>query len=186
MFVAERWAQAFINVLGEEADEGCAVFQALLPGLTGIKPAHTGGVFARHLEELIRSAMDRAGQRGRGAEYACRLAVLLARKHCLKYAALLGREIALVLDRRRGIMPVVLEVPFSPDEELRGFLEGTLRKKLGKIRLDTRIVPELIGGCRVRMGSDLFDASIEGQLKKMAADLGALPFAGASKEGDSW
>jgi F-type H+-transporting ATPase subunit delta len=185
MFVAERWAQAFVKVLGEDAEEGCAVFQALLPGLERIRPACTGGAFIRRLEELIRIALRRSGQSGRGAEYACRFTVLLARRHCLKYAAPLGREIALVLDRRRGIMPIILEVPFAPDGEPGG-LEKILREKLGEIRIDTRIVPELIGGCRVRMGSDVFDASIRGQLKKMAADLGALSSAGGSKEGDSW
>jgi F-type H+-transporting ATPase subunit delta len=176
MFVAERWAQAFINALGEAAEEeGLAVFRALLAGFEGV---HVGGAFTGQLEGMIRAAMKRSGLNSRGAEYACRLTALLARRHYFKYAGLLARSIALVLDRRRGIVPVLVEVPFPPDKELQDVLEETLQERMGQIRLDTRIVPELIGGCRLRIGSDLFDASIRGQLKKMAADLG--------KEGGSW
>jgi F-type H+-transporting ATPase subunit delta len=60
-----------------------------------------------------------------------------------------------------------------------GDFEDTLKKQIQEktgapeIKLEKRIMPELLGGCRLRMDSTLIDASLRSQLQKMAVDLKA-------------
>jgi F0F1-type ATP synthase delta subunit len=57
--------------------------------------------------------------------------------------------------------------------------EENLRKQIQEktgaadVKLSARIVPEILGGYRLRIGGLCIDASLKGQLAKMAEELGS-------------
>jgi F-type H+-transporting ATPase subunit delta len=202
MFVPERWAAAFINACdvcttnitsdactasdacdtSDAAGEGLAVLKEICPQVDRIPGPVSGTSAAAQLDRMLRTALresrpspEAAASPGLAAAF--RLIILLVRKGLFQHNGAVIREIEQILDRKRGILPVTVESPFSPDEEFREALKQGLRKKTGarEIKLRIRIVPELLGGCRLRMGSESLDASLKGQIQKMAADLGAAP-----------
>jgi F-type H+-transporting ATPase subunit delta len=60
------------------------------------------------------------------------------------------------------------------DPEFLESLKDALRQKTGAkdIKLTNKVNPELLGGYRLRIGSDLLDLSVQGQLRQMARCLG--------------
>ena len=87
------------------------------------------------------------------------------------YQAALGhfrRLVKLDLDRRAAV--VESAVPASPA------LETAVREQLSRrygqglsIRFETN--PSLVGGLRVRVGSDIYDGSVAGRLEQLASSL---------------
>jgi F-type H+-transporting ATPase subunit delta len=70
---------------------------------------------------------------------------------------------------------VRVDCTFPLDEAFTEALRAKLREETAarEVRIDARLMPELIAGCRLHIGSDCRDASLRGQLHKMAADLRA-------------
>lgn len=95
--------------------------------------------------------------------------VLVARPR--GYLAALGhfrRLVKLDLDRRAAV--VESAVPAGPT------LEASVREQLSRryghglsIRFETN--PSLVGGLRVRVGSDIYDGSVAGRLEQLASSL---------------
>ena len=95
--------------------------------------------------------------------------VLVARPR--GYLAALGhfrRLVKLDLDRRAAV--VESAVPAGPA------LEASVREQLSRryghglsIRFETN--PSLVGGLRVRVGSDIYDGSVAGRLEQLASSL---------------
>ena len=87
------------------------------------------------------------------------------------YLASLGyfrRLVKLDLDRRAAV--VESAVPATPA------LEASVREQLARrygpgltVRFETR--PSLVGGLRVRVGSDIYDGSVSGRLEQLASSL---------------
>jgi F-type H+-transporting ATPase subunit delta len=127
---------------------------------------------------MIRAAASQTGLRSPGLEGAIRLISLLVKRGCLKYGGEVAEAVKKLLDEKKGTVEVTLESAFPPEEEFLEALKKELIKKTGagEIRILPRTLPELWGGCRLRIGSESIDASIRGQLAKMAADLGAAPW----------
>jgi F-type H+-transporting ATPase subunit delta len=178
MFVAERWAGAFAGVCGEDAGEGLAalrVFAALGGEIPG---ALFGSGAAAQLDRVIRNAIEKAGPPygDRGTEFALRLTVLLVKKGLFKYINSIIAEVEAILDRKNRVTVVIVESAFPPDGELQAGIVRAVKRRTGvaEVKLQFRIIPELIGGCRLRMGGEFFDASIRGQLQKMAEELAGL------------
>jgi F-type H+-transporting ATPase subunit delta len=183
MFAAGRWARAFLAACGDEKDEGLAVLKTL----DSCAPAAfwgSGSGAAQRLGRLLSGAAKRgAGESGAGAgtdvgagfSAACRTLMLLVKKGCAKHFPALVREAQAVWDAENGIHTLVLESAFPPDEEFMETLRRAIQEKTAarQIHLNVRLMPELIGGCRLRIGTQLLDASVSGQLHKMAADLHA-------------
>jgi F0F1-type ATP synthase delta subunit len=180
MFRPERWAAAFMDAAAspENADEGLAAFRALLPPVTGLRREVSGAGSARRLEGMIRAAASRAGLRSPGLEGAIRLIVLLVKRGLLVYGGAVAEAIEKLLDEKKGTVEVTLESAFPPEEKFLEALKQELIKKTGarEIRVLPRTLPELLGGCRLRIGSESIDASLRGQLADMASDLGAAPW----------
>jgi F-type H+-transporting ATPase subunit delta len=57
------------------------------------------------------------------------------------------------------------------DEQLRVLVQKLEVRTGRKVRATVRVLPELIGGVRVHVGDDLWDASVRGQLETMASAL---------------
>jgi F-type H+-transporting ATPase subunit delta len=202
MFAPEPWAAAFINTLrssaGEEASsaageasfaagetpfaaaaEGLEALRALVPVIRRIKGAVAGSVSARRLAGMIRAASIQTGTDTGVMAAVTGLLVLLIKRNCFDRIDRVNGAIEKLLDQKRGILTVTAESALPLDGETREALKKRLaaRTGAGEVRLLTRIVPELIGGCRLRVGSDVIDASLRFQLQKMAGDL-SLPGGG--------
>jgi F-type H+-transporting ATPase subunit delta len=187
MFTPKRWAAAFLAALdgGEPgggpgdgtAEEGLAVLRILAGVFGGIPFALAGYSASRRLGAMTRAALDAAGGYGRGAEFAAGLALLLVRKNAFAHVSRVIREIEGMIDERRGVLNAVLESALPEDGdgdgELKESLEKILCSKTGaaEVRLECRLVPELMGGFRLRVGCDYTDASLRGLLQDMAADM---------------
>ena len=61
---------------------------------------------------------------------------------------------------------VTTAVPLSP-EKLRGSSRGSRRRPAGKVVLQARVDPSIIGGVVTRLGSTVYDGSVTTQLQKM-------------------
>ena len=87
----------------------------------------------------------------------------------------MDRLAAISLDYRRleldsrDIREALIESAFPVDEETAQTIAEAFRKKTGarEIRTTIRIVPDLVGGIRVSIGSAVYDGSIRGQLDKL-------------------
>lgn len=56
------------------------------------------------------------------------------------------------------------------DEAARGAIESSLSTKYGSdVTVQFSVLPELIGGLRIRIGSDVFDSTIRERLKRLEA-----------------
>ncbi|MDR1412002.1 MAG: F0F1 ATP synthase subunit delta [Spirochaetaceae bacterium] len=193
MFIPERWAEAFINASGafvnasgalagtaavESAAEGLAVLKAVLPLLRGIPGEVSGRAAALRLEGMLRAAAAQAAAgESPGTEAAIRLLVLLVKKDKLRFSGSLIGAIEKITGRQRGVLECVLESANPPEEAVQKELKQALKTKTGAkdIRLLPRVRPELLGGFRLRLGDEILDASLRGQLGQMAADLAAGP-----------
>jgi F-type H+-transporting ATPase subunit delta len=177
MFFAGSWASAFVDASGSSAQEGLEMLKALIPAMGRVSGIVSGTAASHEAVRLLRAALVKVGfgPEDRGAEFALRTVGLLIKKDRLKYGKLLIREIEKVLDQREGIVTAVVETAFPLDTEFQRTLEGLLKQQTGArgVRLTITVVPELLGGCRLRMGDSSLDVSLRGQLQKMAADLQA-------------
>jgi len=106
-------------------------------------------------------------------EVAKRFFLLLVKKKRVRHIISVMDEVKNILDKRSGIIAVYLEYALPPPEEFEGSIKEMIKKRTGAS--DVEIVgkenPELIGGYRLRVGDEIIDASIRGQLRKMEKSL---------------
>jgi len=87
------------------------------------------------------------------------------------YLAALGsfqRLVKLDIDRRSAVAETA--VPASPS------LEAAVREQLARrhgqgVQVRFQVNPSLVGGIRVRVGSDIYDGSVSGRLEALASSL---------------
>lgn len=193
MFLAERWAEAFVYAAGaftggadaagpeasiKNAREGLAFLRTVLPLIREIPGEVAGRTAAFRLEKILRAAAaESAVEKTPGLEAALRLTVLLIKKGGLRFGDEVTGAIEQIIDQRQGLLEGILESAGPPEENFLEELKKALIKKTGarEIRLLPRIRPELLGGFRLRLGDEVLDASLRGQLRQMAADLEAAP-----------
>jgi F-type H+-transporting ATPase subunit delta len=187
MFHPDRWAQAFTAACGEDAESGLSALKALLACLRCLPAPVTGDYTARQLEGMMRRAAGAAGvsQTSRGFETAVRFILLLVKKGCFRQGGRAVEEIEDLLDRKKGILKVAVEAAVPPDPAFEAGLKTALRAKTAALQVEAeiRIRPELLGGYRLIIGSDVWDASLRGEIQNMARTLEAAPGAGASDGG---
>ncbi|MDR0878084.1 MAG: F0F1 ATP synthase subunit delta [Treponema sp.] len=178
MFQSDRWALAFINALdasGSSCEEGLAVLQALVPGIKNIHRRLSGTTAASQLEKMIRQSAAQAGITATAMETAIRFIALLVRKNLFGRIDLVIKNIEKIIDERNGVLELTLESAQPLDVEFQNTLKTKLIQETGakEIRIIPRLLPELLGGCRLLIGSEAIDASLRGRIRKMAADLDA-------------
>jgi F-type H+-transporting ATPase subunit delta len=134
---------------------------------------------------LKEAAPDRAGGEAETEEITIRFLLLLVKRGFFGHVDSIAERIGVELDELRGFLRVSLESPAPPEEGFRKDLEGKLAEKTGAkgVALKVEIVPELLGGCRLRIGSEVIDASMRALLKKMETDLAAVYTPGGALDG---
>ena len=170
MFASPRWAQAFMAACQDKKEEGLAVLAACAAAASRLG---TGSRDAGHLEDAFRSACGDFP--GKGAWAACKTAALLVQRGHARYIPAVLREAGKIFDEENKILTVRVDSAFPLDEAFTEALRAKLREQTAarEVRISLNLMPELIAGCRLHMRSDCLDASLRGQLHKMAADLHA-------------
>jgi F-type H+-transporting ATPase subunit delta len=173
VFHEDRWAAAFITVLGDTAGAGLDCLKALIPPVQSVSGALFGQTAARRLEQTLRDAAGRTAANDAAAEYAIRFITLLVEKNGFRHIDSLVRRIERRLDEQNGVLDVTVESAAPLDGDCAEDLRQQILERAGAagITMRTRLVPELLGGYRLRIGGLCVDASLKGQLEQMSADL---------------
>ena len=156
MFKSKSWATAFINSV-----------------------EHTGGDIEEALNTLITLAKRLSDKNCELAsplqETAVRFFLLVVEKKRIRFINSIIAEIINAHKKKLGIISVSAEYAFPQEDEFESILCETIKKRTGAsgVEIKGQVKPELIGGYRLRIGDDIIDASIRGQLKKMKASLAA-------------
>jgi F-type H+-transporting ATPase subunit delta len=184
-FHPDRWALAFINACGEDAEAGLAALKALLACLSRLPEPVSGAYSARQLERMIRHAVSEAGEGGgepaaeteAGLETAIRFILLLVKKGRFPQGAKAAGAAEILLGRKKGILKVRVEASFPPEPAFEADLKAALLRKTAASGIDaeTIIRPELLGGVRLIIGSEMWDATLRGRVQDLERTLEAAP-----------
>jgi len=121
------------------------------------------GVDAEEKLRLLETILG--GERPAGLEGALRL--LTARHHLTDLPAL-ARLLRLVQQERAGRQPVRVEASAALSEEQAARLRVALGRLVGReVELTVQVVPELLGGLRVQVNSEVLDESLVGRLRRV-------------------
>jgi F0F1-type ATP synthase delta subunit len=190
----DRWAEAFINSCGEDTAEGLSALKVMIPCIAAISGNHVSGgnhVSEGHVsgtqdslqvEKILRSSLKMAAignivsanvGYSSGVEIALRTVVLLVRKGLFKQSAALLLEIEKRVDKKNGIILAVVETVAPLDAEFRKTLETAIRQKTGarEVKLTERLVPDLLGGYKLRIAGTCLDASLRSLLQNLAREM---------------
>ncbi|MDR1428730.1 MAG: F0F1 ATP synthase subunit delta [Spirochaetaceae bacterium] len=175
MSIPSLWALALVNAAGPDSGEALAFLRSAAPLLERLPPTVSGYASGRRLEAMLRLAVKGAGT-GRGVEAAIRSAALLVRKGRFAYFAAVVDEAEKIVDERNGVLRVRVESASPPGAGFEDRLKSVLKRKrkVRDVRLDLRIVPELLAGCTIGIGSECFDGSLLGRVKAMTKDLASF------------
>ena len=182
MFHADRWVKAFTGTCREQSEESLACLKALTPAIKNAPGIMFGHSAAARLEQTLRDSIAVCGAQqdlsltaplAAPLEYAIRFIVLLVEKNGFKYIDLIQEKIGQWIDEQKGILNITAETAFplesAQEEELKKRIMA--ETKTSGIRMKLTVVPELLGGYRLRMGGFCIDASLKGALENMTADL---------------
>ncbi|MCL2479057.1 MAG: F0F1 ATP synthase subunit delta [Treponema sp.] len=181
-FAPDRWAEAFINTMGDDAAEAFTILKILndwavrLPGAVS-GTAIFGELSAQQMEKLILKAAAKLGlENSRSLEGASHFLILMVKKNILNLCGSVIEEIGKLIDLDNKTVSAVLEYVKQPGKELEDKITEIIKEQLhaNEVRLIKKSEPALIGGFRLRIGDRVIDASVLSQLKNMEAVL-ALP-----------
>jgi F-type H+-transporting ATPase subunit delta len=172
MFQGDRWADAFMAACGDHAGEGLDVLKAIVPSISRLPGQIAGSGDARRLEKLLRTALGSPAPSDTAAEYTIRFVTLLVRKGYFTHLFAALRVLEQRIDAKNGVCRVHAESAQPLDEDLQEKIKTALIKRTGarEIRLVSQVVPELLGGYRLRIGAELIDTSLKGQLQRMVRE----------------
>ncbi|MDR1894251.1 MAG: F0F1 ATP synthase subunit delta [Spirochaetales bacterium] len=167
-------ALAFLKALGPgEAVKGLELLKALAPGIRKLPGAAFGGRAAEELGDLVLKAGGEAGCLDRELSLTARFCRLLAQKGLLFRLDEIIREVETRLEENRALVRVRLEAAYEPEEDFLRSLAGRVQKRTaaGDVKIETTLVPGLLGGYRLHLGSDLIDGSLASALKNLGETL---------------
>src|SRR5438045_1404900 len=89
-------------------------------------------------------------------------------RHFLEILQAYHRSVRLELEKRSALVESATDL----DKETRDSLRRTLRGKYGKdLAIEFQTTPELIGGLRIKIGSDVLDSTIQARLQTLENEL---------------
>ena len=182
----------------DAAYEGLEALKTLSPLILGIKNHVSGISDAQQLDRMLRYSLKQAIKADKsadksadlsadsfaenpGVEYACRLIFFLVRYGYIHHLTELTAKISDVLNKRRSVLTGILEAAFPVDQIYLDRFKDSLKAKfqVQDVALEVRIVPALLGGCRLRIGSDSWDGTLAKQLQRLEQVLEASSDGGA-------
>ena len=178
MFHTNRWAAAFV-ALADGKPEAFACLKALVPAVKAAPGALFGRPASRRLEKLLAECADAAGIAQPAVTYAIRFITLLVEKNLFSHIDSILHKIEERFNQQNGILAVTAESAAPLDSAFEDELKRRLREYSGAadVTLKSHLVPELLGGYRLRFGGYYIDASLKGQIESMKAGLEAAALA---------
>lgn len=172
--VAAVLAQRYAGALYELADEGKALdavladlksVEAAMAESAELRRAMTSPLLPRKAQEAAVLAVAKAMGLG---DLVRRFLGMLARNRRLGgFTAIAAAYRAILADKRGETTAEVVSAVALSDSQ-KSALEAALAGRAGrKISLDLKVDPRILGGLKVKVGSRLVDASLQGQLKRL-------------------
>jgi ATP synthase F1 delta subunit len=180
VFHVSRWAAAFAGVAGDKTGDGLDCLKALAPAVKAVSGEVFGFSVSRRLEKMLRESVAAAGFAAgdttggdAAAEYAIRFITLLVEKNLQGNIDTVMQKKEKIVDDRNGVLEVTTESAFPPDDAFEEEFKRQILQRTGAagVKIKRRVVPELLGGYRLRIGGFFIDASLKGQLEKLTAEL---------------
>jgi F-type H+-transporting ATPase subunit delta len=176
--IARPYATALYQVLQLEGVEALRRAESELvavarvfartPGLTRVFEVPT--VSPADKKRLIASITSAVGTRVEVARLFVLMAEHLRLRHLPDVVAAFGN----LLDRRAGVIRGRLATPAPLRSEQVEALAAALSSQLGgTVKLDAEVKPELLAGFVVRVGSLVFDGSVDAQLRRFTTEAAA-------------
>lgn len=168
---ARPYAQALLAVAGG-IDEAVAVRDQLralkdaMEAVPGIgKMAANPAVPMEGKLRILRQLAERLGL----GDLALRFVELLLSNYRLRYLPVVLEALEAEVNRRLGVAIARVTTAHPLDDEETERLRSALAGKLDRrVDLELAVDPSLIAGFRARVGSTLYDASLQGQLDRLA------------------
>lgn len=168
---ARPYAQALLAVAGG-IDEAVAVRDQLralkdaMEAVPGIgKMAANPAVPMEGKRRILRQLAERLGL----GDLALRFVELLLSNYRLRYLPVVVEALEAEVNRRLGVATARVTTAHPLDDEETERLRSALAGKLDRrVELELAVDPALIAGFRARVGSTLYDASLQGQLDRLA------------------
>jgi F-type H+-transporting ATPase subunit delta len=102
------------------------------------------------------------------------LLALVLRRRRVESLPSIAREFRRLYNRRAGIVEATATSAAELDDAELAALRGRLEQMTGgRIELETRVDPALLGGVQVRLGDQLIDGSVRGRLERLRNRLAA-------------
>jgi F-type H+-transporting ATPase subunit delta len=171
---ARPYAQALLKVAGS-TDRAVAVRDQLralrtamdeVPGIA--RMAANPAVPMADKRRVVEAIGERLGL----SELASRFVLLLLSNYRLQHLPAVVETLEAELNRRLGVAIAEVTAAQELDEAERERLRATLGRMLDRqIEMKVAVDPTLIAGFRARVGSTLYDASLQGQLDRLASRL---------------
>jgi F-type H+-transporting ATPase subunit delta len=172
--VAAGLAQRYAGALYELADEGKALdsvladlkkIEAALAESADLRRAMNSPLLARKAQEAAVLAVAQALGVG---DLVRRFLGTLARNRRLSGFAVIAAAYRDLLAAKRGETTAEVTSAVALTDQQKAALEAALTGRAGrKIALDLKVDPRILGGLKVKVGSRLVDASLQGQLKRL-------------------
>jgi len=119
------------------------------------------------------NSVEKAEDESSAREITLRFFRLLVRKKRVRHLDSVLAEIKNILNKKRGVVTVSAEYAFPPEDEFESILSEAIKKRTGasSVVVNRCVKPELLGGYRLRIGDEIIDASIRGQLRKLETSM---------------
>ena len=172
--VARRYAQALADVVIERREE--REVQNEIQGWASMIDAnpHLKDFYANPIVpyDKKRTVLEELLTRTRVKETTASFLRVLLRNQRLAQLPEIATRFGQILDERGGVVAAEITTARPIPEELKKTLHDTLASATGRtVRLTFATDETLIGGLVARIGSTIFDGSVENQLERLAADL---------------
>lgn len=172
--LARPYAQALWNTAGslERAVEVRTELTRLVEALAAVPALGTMSLNPAVPMETKERILAAVGRELGLSDLTSRLAGLLIRNYRLNLAPLVLEAFGDRVNRSLGVAVAEVETPQPLDAAEQERLKAALGAKLGRtVELKTAVEPKLLGGFKARIGSTLYDASVKGQLDRLAQSL---------------
>jgi len=172
--IARRYASALAGVAVERREEREVLTEieywgSLIDSHTQLKEVFANPTIPY---EQKRSVLEELISRTRVRDTTAGFLRVLLRNQRLSELKEVSQRFSLILDERAGVVAASVTTARPVPEDVKTNLRNTLESTTGQtVRLSFNIDQEIIGGLVARIGSTIFDGSVQSQLERLAAGL---------------
>ena len=164
-----------LESLDGNPSEGISALETMASAAKKLPGELFGNSAAGKLESFLREGIAKTKENSPALEAALRFLVLLVKKNGFPHVDSVIDESKKLLDRKNGVVHVLAEYAFPPDEAFKSNVKEAIKKvtRASRVDLEEQVNKELIGGYMLRMGDKIMDASIRSRLLELETCLAA-------------